>query len=109
MFEIGIDITTIDRFKNVSDYFIKRILTNNEYLEYLESNNKNNFLASRWSLKEAVYKSISQYINIPFYKIEFQKNLNGKVFCTNIKNVNVSVTYFENKVCAISIFLFKEN
>lgn len=58
---IGIDIAQISRFTNKDDKFIKKILTNNEYEQYLKlaPNRQVEYLAGRFAGKEAYYKSIN--------------------------------------------------
>ncbi|MDE5841579.1 MAG: 4'-phosphopantetheinyl transferase superfamily protein, partial [Malacoplasma sp.] len=58
-YAIGIDVTSILKFQNKNEKFAKRILTKNEYLNYLKIDDylKSKFLAVRWALKEATYKA----------------------------------------------------
>lgn len=106
-YDIGIDVTEINRFENVSKYFIERILTLNELHQYLKLNSnieKKKFLASRWAAKEAVYKICANQIS-HFINIEFYYNDNGKLICKTFPNVKVSISYFDKFVCAIALFL----
>ncbi|MGX9340334.1 holo-ACP synthase [Mycoplasma sp. 128] len=57
MYKIGIDLVNINRFKEVKEHFIKRFLSDIEYVDYQKSENKDIFLATRWALKEAIYKA----------------------------------------------------
>lgn len=104
-FGVGIDVTKISYFKNKSEHFIKRILTKNEFLEYLNIDdlNKPKFLASRWALKEATYKALNLK-DIFFINLEFLKQKNGSIICTSFNDVKVSISYCEDKVYAIAIF-----
>lgn len=106
-YDIGIDVTEFDRFKQLSDRFIRRFLTENEYSEFLKTDNigKTKFLASRWALKEAVFKATSKKNPIPFTKIEFKKNNDGFVECTTFENVKVSLSYTKNYVYAIALWI----
>lgn len=54
---IGCDVTKISRFINKSERFINKILTPYELKEYNTRRNKAEYLASRWSAKEAVFKA----------------------------------------------------
>ena len=65
---IGIDITNISRFEEVSESLIKRILHKNEVILYKESENKPRFLAKKWSIKEALFKADNSLME--FSKIE---------------------------------------
>ena len=68
---IGIDITRISRFDNPNDSLVKRILHPNELALYPDSENKALFLASRWAIKEALFKSDNSLSS--FDKIELTK------------------------------------
>ncbi|MDE5949708.1 MAG: 4'-phosphopantetheinyl transferase superfamily protein [Malacoplasma sp.] len=105
-YAIGIDVTNVQRFIDKKEIFAKRILTKNEYLDYLKTEDylKPKFLAVRWALKEATYKAISKFNNIFFTNIEFIK-MNRHYKCMTFKNVEVSVSYNENLVYAIALFL----
>ncbi|WKX02227.1 holo-ACP synthase [Candidatus Mycoplasma mahonii] len=54
---LGIDLTQISRFKDVSDSFIRKILHPDEIVKYNLSEDKPKFLAKRWAVKEALYKA----------------------------------------------------
>ena len=54
---IGCDVTKISRFIDKSERFVNKILTPHELTEYKIRNNKAEYLASRWSAKEAVFKA----------------------------------------------------
>ena len=68
---IGIDLTTISRFKGKSETFVKTILSNQELIEYNLTQNRELFLASRWAIKEALYKCDNSLL--PFNKINIRK------------------------------------
>lgn len=104
-YDIGIDVTEISRFQKLSESFIKRFLTQNEYEDYMdvEESLKPKFLASRWALKEAVYKATSKWRPTPFVGIEFKKNPKGYIECTNFNNIKVSLSYSKDKVYAIAL------
>lgn len=56
---MGIDITRISRFDNKikKEMFIKRLLHPLEIEQFKTENNPAKFLATRWAIKEALYKS----------------------------------------------------
>ena len=58
--KIGVDLTKIDRFNEVSKHFIERIYSDNEMKEYymLLEEKQATYLASRWAVKEALFKAI---------------------------------------------------
>lgn len=69
---IGIDLTKISRFQNSSPTLIKRILSELEIDEYKKTKNKAQFLATRWSIKEALYKannSLYSFKSITIFKL----------------------------------------
>ena len=68
---IGIDLTTISRFKNKSETFVKTILSEQELIEYNLAENKELFLATRWAIKEALFKCDNSLL--PFSKINIKK------------------------------------
>jgi holo-[acyl-carrier protein] synthase len=83
---VGVDIAKIPRFKRIIEShessFIRKILHEKEISEYQEMKfieNKTKFLASRWSVKEALVKATGDK-SIVFSKIYLQKNDDGKPF-----------------------------
>ncbi|WWC71880.1 uncharacterized protein I206_105839 [Kwoniella pini CBS 10737] len=104
---IGIDILSLNRFRNLlikrDPYKIaKRICTSNEFdlfkkLDIVSERNGNGnensienkdeliekqlkFLSSRWTLKEASYKSLSNHLlKINWKDLEINKNKNGSL------------------------------
>lgn len=71
MLEIGIDITRISRFEDASETLINRILHPNEKILFNKSENKAEFLAAHWAIKEALYKTNNNLFH--FDKIELIK------------------------------------
>lgn len=106
--EIGIDIVNKIHFINSPIHFIKRFLTNNEYLEYLqvEKEYKVNFLSGRWAAKEAIYKAISKFKKINLLNIEILYDENKRAFCSNIDNISLSISHTDNYSIAIAIVKF---
>ena len=104
---IGIDVTNINFFHNKSITFVKRILTTTEYSEFLKTDLslQTKFLATRWALKEAAFKAVSEFHNILFTNIEFIKNNKGFYTCTTFNNLKCSVSYNNNQVFAIALYL----
>jgi|14BtaG_2_1085337.scaffolds.fasta_scaffold08218_2 holo-[acyl-carrier protein] synthase len=62
IYGIGVDIVDISRFRNIierhGDKFAKRVLTSNEYIIYLKSNDKSTYLSKCWAVKEAFVKAM---------------------------------------------------
>ena len=72
---LGIDITKISRFNNPTDAFIKKILHPKELQLYKQEKEKSLFLASRWAIKESLYKANNKFFH--FNKINIEQK-NGK-------------------------------
>ncbi|MGL6125137.1 MAG: 4'-phosphopantetheinyl transferase superfamily protein [Metamycoplasmataceae bacterium] len=58
---VGIDITSIKRFENKDENFAKKILSKEEFVGWLNTEFKDVFLATRWAIKEAIFKSDNKY------------------------------------------------
>jgi holo-[acyl-carrier protein] synthase len=58
---IGVDLAKLARFENKDEKFVKKILTSNEYEQYvkLEEERKVEYLAGRFAAKEAYYKAVN--------------------------------------------------
>lgn len=64
---LGTDITSISRFRNVKESFVKKILHLEEIKEMKKIKNKSRFLAAHWAIKEALFKAdnkLSSYSKI---------------------------------------------
>lgn len=68
---LGIDKTTISRFKNPTNEFIEKVLHPLEIKEYQATENKERYLAARWAIKEALFKANNS--NFAFSKIRIEK------------------------------------
>lgn len=78
--DLGIDLTYIPRFSN-KEKLAKKVLSKAEYEAYILSKNKEQFLASRWCLKEAYIKlKEGNILSQDLSKIEIVKKENGAVF-----------------------------
>lgn len=103
---VGIDMVNVKRIaekKNID--FINRLLTSNELKKYhtiKESNNENMFLAVRWSIKEAIYKSLKT--KQLFSDLDIKK-INGLYECEIDESItlHLSVSYENEMVIAICI------
>lgn len=84
---IGIDITSIKRFENKKKIFVKKILSEKEFLRWEKSENKELFLAQRWSIKEAIFKANNKYHN--FADIDITRETSGKF---SFKNFEISTS-----------------
>lgn len=75
MLEIGIDITRISRFKDAKQSLVDRVLHEDEREEFLQSDDKALFLAARWAIKEALYKTNNDLFHFDKIKITKQNNV----------------------------------
>ncbi len=69
---IGIDLTKVSRFVGKEIQFAKRILSEKEFELFELSTNKLKFIATRWAIKEALFKADNSLRNYPH--MEIQKN-----------------------------------
>ncbi|QBF34388.1 4-phosphopantetheinyl transferase family protein [Mycoplasmopsis phocirhinis] len=79
--KIGVDITSVRRFNNLSNGFIERYCHPNELKIIEKSKNKAKDLASIWAIKEALYKANNNLIE--FSKIELIHSENGWYYKNN--------------------------
>ncbi|KAL0585016.1 hypothetical protein ABG067_005153 [Albugo candida] len=86
IFGIGIDIAYVPRFIKIferyGERFLKRAYHKNEIKEFhhKSTRSKAHFLASRWAVKEAVYKAF-QHHRISFSEIRVVSSANGIQKC----------------------------
>ena len=112
IFNIGIDIVNIERFKK-KEYaknkkFYQKIFTNSEIKYCLEFKNSSEHFAGKFAIKEAVRKSIKE--KIPFNKIlTMHKNSKPRIVLKMKLNYKflVSVSHEANMAVAIVIALKK--
>ncbi|QJB71188.1 4'-phosphopantetheinyl transferase superfamily protein [Mycoplasma sp. 1654_15] len=105
---IGIDITNKQRFKNKSEAFVKKILHNEEFLKYCLLNaeeEKLNFIATRWAIKEALFKCDNSFFN--FNKINLKYN-ERKYFIENFENQFFITTSNEENIVVAVVMKVKE-
>ena len=112
IFNIGIDIVNIERFKK-KEYaknkkFYQKIFTNSEIKYCLEFKNSSEHFAGKFAIKEAVRKSVKE--KIPFNKIlTMHKNSKPRIVLKMKLNYKflVSVSHEANMAVAIVIALKK--
>lgn len=119
MFDVGIDIEEIERFKKYTleknAYFLSDIFTEKE-LDYCFLNkNSAKHLAVRFCAKEAFIKAISDLnIDIKFNEIEILNNIKGKPEITPIKKLEgysykVSLSHDKKNAVAAVIIQKEKN
>lgn len=78
----GIDLVSISRFHEMprKDRLAERILTEQEYGEYIDSNDKGLYLARVWAVKEAVAKSFGTGIvdDVVWKNMQLSKSKSGQ-------------------------------
>ncbi|ACF06975.1 Holo-[acyl-carrier protein]synthase [Metamycoplasma arthritidis] len=73
---IGIDATRISRFKNFKDHQLVKFLHPNELIECKKAPNFAKYIATRWALKEAIFKCDNTFSS--FSEIEIIKDQSGR-------------------------------
>lgn len=102
---IGCDICQISRFKDNYEKLAKRLLTENEYAIYSDftsEKRKIEFLAGRFSAKEAVVKAL----DVPklVKDIEILNDKNGKPYCTlEGYKIYISISHETEYSCAYAL------
>lgn len=92
---IGVDITSIKRFENKKISFVKKILSNREFIEWEKSENKQLYLAQRWAIKESLFKADNNLHN--YHEIDISRNEKGKFI---FKNFEISTSKEDDYVIA---------
>ncbi len=96
---VGIDLTYIPRFVN-KDMLAKKILADEEYIEYELSDNKAQYLASRFALKEALIKCLElNILAVDLSKIIVKKKINGAIYVEYLSNIYSASLSHENEYC----------
>lgn len=72
---IGVDITSIERFKNKKINLFKKILSDEEFDQWKKSENKELFAAQRWAIKEALFKADNSLHD--FHNINIKRDKRG--------------------------------
>lgn len=105
---VGIDVVNVLRIaEKKSEDFVSKLLTPNElkkYRELKDEKKENMFLAVRWALKEAIYKSLKT--KQLFTDLDIKK-INGLYECFLSDNktiaLHLSVSYESNTVSGICV------
>ncbi|MGL5521930.1 MAG: 4'-phosphopantetheinyl transferase superfamily protein [Metamycoplasmataceae bacterium] len=98
---IGVDLTRISRFENVELDFVLRVLSPKEVSAYkaLNPESKAKYIATRWAIKEAIFKADNKYSN--FSKIYINKI--EKVY--SFKDFQISVSNEGDYIIAFVIII----
>lgn len=100
---IGCDIVDNKRLKNKNQKFIDHILTINEQKEFTNRNEE--YLFGRFAAKEAIMKALPNTKELSFTDIEILTNSNGEPYCSNIKNVKVTISHEKDYTIAFAIII----
>lgn len=117
----GTDIVEINRIKKsieaTGDRFLNRIYTDKE-IEYCESKKLQKFqsYAARFAAKEAIYKTLSDYINFEYSWKDFEilNNQNGKPVVNlkfkieQLESLEISISHCKEYAVANAIAVYKE-
>ncbi|MGL4616901.1 MAG: holo-ACP synthase [Mycoplasmoidaceae bacterium] len=104
---LGIDMISKNRIDLSNHSFLNKILSIKEidiFNSLTNYESKISFVASRWAAKEAVYKALNNN-DILFINIEILNDINGKPYCSNFKNIALSITHSEIYCIAIAFLL----
>ncbi|MGL5520420.1 MAG: 4'-phosphopantetheinyl transferase superfamily protein [Metamycoplasmataceae bacterium] len=98
---IGVDLTKISRFENIETDLILRVLSPKEVNDYkaLKQDLKAKYIATRWAIKEAIFKADNKYSN--FSKIYINKK--EKVY--SFKEFQISVSNEGDYIIAFVIII----
>lgn len=109
---IGTDIIEIKRIKelNYRERFIHKLLSDDElnlYINFKSDKRKDEFLAGRWAVKEALYKALGSYCNNKSYKdFSILNDEFGKPYLSNppLENIYISISHCENYAVAFVVY-----
>jgi holo-[acyl-carrier protein] synthase len=107
---IGIDIIDIERMDISNADLVLKILSKIEYNNYFlkfKEKRRQEFLAGRFAIKEAIYKSIGGIGNnfkIPFNELNIEYNQNGQpIIKLNNFQFLLSISHNKKNACAVAI------
>lgn len=109
---IGTDIIEIKRIKelNYRERFVHKLLSDDElniYISFKSDKRKDEFLAGRWAVKEALYKALGSYCDHKSYKdFSILNDESGKPYLHNpsLENIHISISHCENYAVAFVIY-----
>ena len=95
---IGCDIV---EHKRVNLKIASKVLSKNELETFEKSNQKVEFLASRFAVKEAIVKATNKQYLIS--EIEILNDEDGRAY-TNIEGMNISISHEKNYSIAMAVW-----
>lgn len=100
---IGCDIVSNRRLENKSKRFVSLILTCKEKEEYKKKGLY--YLCGRFAAKEAIMKALNNTKSYSFLDIEILTNANGEPYCSNLRNIRVSISHEKEMTMAVAIVI----
>lgn len=103
IFGIGTDLVFIPRFYTLlsahEEKFLKRAYHPKEIEQYatIEEEKKILYLASRWAIKESMFKAFGGTWRMPFTDIHVIKNSNGQDFFLSFSSFSKNIIYILGK------------
>lgn len=98
---IGCDIIENKRLENKQEEFIDLVLTPKEKIEYKKRGIL--YLCGRFAAKEAIMKALPNTKEYNFLDFEILTANDGKPYCTNLKNIEISISHEKKYTMAIAI------
>ena len=106
---LGIDLLNIDRLSRVyqkhGDRFVNRVLNQDEYVIFLNRNQKARFLANNFCAKEAVSKAIGTGIckEFTFKDVSILRDARGAPYIKFSDRISLSLAELGINHCLVSI------
>ena len=94
---IGCDIVDKTRFKLRQERWAKRVLTEDEQVEYNQRSNKLEYIAGRWAAKEAIFKAAG------LVSVSVLTDSTGKPYVYGKSGISVSISHEKTHVIAVAI------
>ena len=98
---IGCDIVENKRLVDKNEEFINLVLTKNEQLEF--KNKGYLYLCGRIAGKEAIMKALPNTKTYNFLDFEILNDKDGKPYCSNNSNINISISHEKKYTIAYAI------
>ena len=110
MSKVGIDIVKLDRLKDVSDSFVKKVLSLQEIEVYekYSGSRKVEYLGGRFASKEAIIKCLSEVENPNMNEISVLNRENGRPYVV-YKTYDIDISISHEKEYAIAMAILNNN
>ncbi len=97
---IGLDLTSISRFKGKEEEFASKILHEDEKISFNKTDSKTRFIAIRWAIKEALFKADNNLYSYPKVNITKQNQkyiVEGYEISTSIEGDLIAAVVLKEK------------